>query len=275
MESKGVARPDVNILPSLPLPFYVRSTGHFLLEEGWSEDVPGSEKNFVQFYWCIEGEGEFLVGGKPCILRKNEVLYYLPLEDHINSVKSPGMEYRWVAFDGPMAEQIMLSYEYPRDNFYAGPCPHELFIGIFNSLREMSPFSQRKALALAMEILALAGGRQDDTSKAGQIVTGFMHIVQNNISDSSVNINTIADSLGVHRSTLNRIFHEKMHISPKEYLHQYRLQQALSLLRNTTFPISKIGLMVGVPYKSYFCHFIRQATGLNPTEYREQKFFSA
>lgn len=173
------------------------------------------------------------------------------------------------------AAQIMLSYKYPRTSFYAGPCPHELFIKLFQDLKEMSPLSQRRMLATALEILALAGGRHDDTSKAGQTVTRFMQLVQENVSDSSININTLTDSLGVHRSTLNRLFQEKMKMSPKEYLHQHRLQHALSLLRNTALPVSEIALMTGIPYKSYFCHFIRQATGLSTTEYREQKTYSA
>ena len=273
--SKGVARPDVNKLPALPLPFHVRSTSHFILEGGWRENVPGTQKNFVQLYWCIDGEGEFMIDGKPCAFRANEVIYHLPLEDHIHSAISRRLEYRWFAFDGPLAEQIMLSYKYPRNSFYAGPCPHELFIKLFQDLKEMSPLSQRRLPATALEILALAGGRHDDTSKAGQTVARFIELVQKKISDRSTNINTLADTLGIHRSTLNRIFNEKMKMSPKEYLHQHRLQHALSLLRNTALPISKIALMAGIPYKSYFCHFIREATGLSPTEYREQKSYSA
>lgn len=273
--SSGVARPEVNTLPSLPLPFHVRSTGHFILESGWSENVPGARKNFVQLFWCVAGEGEFMVDGKPCPFRPDEVIYHLPLEDHIHAVKSQRMEYRWLAFDGPLAAPIMLSYQYPRTSFHAGPCPHELFLELFRHLREMSPLSQRRMLATALAILALAGGRHDDTSKPGQIVARFIQLVQDKVSDESANINSLADAIGVHRSTLNRIFQERMKTSPKEYLLQYRLRHALSLLRDTDLPISRIATMSGIPYRSYFCNFIRKATGLSPSEYRRGSSFSA
>ena len=96
-------RPELNSFPNVALPFYVRSTGHFRRAQGSFEAIPPGEKPFVQFYWCIAGEGEMecAPGAVPCRIRKGDFFYRLPFEQHFFRSTSPDWEYRWVAFDGP------------------------------------------------------------------------------------------------------------------------------------------------------------------------------
>jgi AraC-like DNA-binding protein len=85
-----------------------------------------------------------------------------------------------------------------------------------------------------------------------------------------VNINSMASMLGVHRTTLDRLFKRQMLMDPGEYLIKLRIQRALSLLRETERPIFEVGEMAGIPNRSYFCKLIRRATGMSPADYRKR-----
>ena len=144
----GVHRADPNTLQNIPLPIYPRSLGNFLVPGDYVELVPAGTKNFVQFFWCVDGEGEFELEGTPVTVRAGDCFYHLPMEPHVHRAHSNLWEYRWVAFDGPFAREFMLSYQYPRAAFHAGACPHELFLELETWVREMSPYSWRQMVAI-------------------------------------------------------------------------------------------------------------------------------
>ena len=265
-----VSRPEPGRLPSLPLPVYVRSVGYNEAAAGWSENLPGAEKPFVQLFWGVRGAGELLIDGRKRTLRENETIYHLPLEDHAHVALGPLWTYRWFTLDGPGAADFMRGYGYPREAQYAGECPHELFLAMEQLMKEMSPYSQRKLLSVATDILALAGGRPDETTRAGQVVGRFIELTRGSYMDDALNVNAVADRMGIHRTTLTRLFQQKMMMSPGEYLARQRIQCALSLLRESELSIAEVARRAGIPHRSYFSRAIRRATGVSPREYRER-----
>ena len=84
-----------------------------------------------------------------------------------------------------------------------------------------------------------------------------------------LNVNAIAEHLGVSRSTLRRVFQEKMHIAPSQYLSSLRIQRALSLLQETILPVSEIAKECGFTDESYFSRVIRRSVGETPKDFRE------
>ncbi len=261
-----VTRPDFMKLPELPLPIYVRSSGVYKVELGWNCSNPS--RTFAQIFWCVSGKGRLNIEDASFELSEGDVAFKLPQEAHSYLADSGPWEVRWATFDGPGAASFLASYAYPKLIRDAGPCPLHLFEEMETGLREMTPFRQRKLIAGIAEILALAGGSDEDKSKQGRIVRRFIELAQTNYPNASVNVNSIADIIGVHRTTLARVFMEKMLISPGEYLARLRMQHALALLREPGASIAEIGEKVGIPDPTYFCRCVRKATGLSPREYR-------
>ncbi|OGV49429.1 MAG: hypothetical protein A2X49_13215 [Lentisphaerae bacterium GWF2_52_8] len=266
--SQSVRRPDFTKLPELPLPLYVRSTGRFQLDPHWSG--PGGDNSpFVQIFWGISGSGTIRINAQKMTLSTNDVAIMFPGESHHYFAGNEAWDLRWFTFDGPGAAAFMRSYSYPRLIQGAGPCPHRLFEELESALLEMSPFRQRRLVSLATEIIALAGGSDDDNSKHARLVRRFIELAQANYSNSSVNVNTLSGILGVHRSTLARIFKEHMLINPGDYLVRLRVQHALALLRESDKSIAEIADLSGIADPSYFCRTVRQATGMSPRNYRD------
>lgn len=263
-----IHRPEPNVRPDLPLPFFLRSVGHYIRLKKYYERIPAGNKPFVQFFWGVSGEGEFLVDGKTQILHEGDVFYRLPGEAHFQGAHTERWEYRWFTFDGDGAEQFMLSYGYPHACFHAGNCPHELFIRLEELLQEMSPYAWREMVAVASSILARAGGREDRSTREGRIVCEVIRLCSERYGDPDLNINALAEHLGVSRSTLRRVFQEKMHIAPSQYLGRLRIQRALSLLQETILPVSEIAKECGFTDESYFSRVIRRSVGETPKNFR-------
>lgn len=264
-----VHRPNPQLLPGLALPLCPRSVGHFKVHEGMREFVPAGEKPFAQLFWCIRGEGMFRLNGEEIPVRPGDVFYHLPLEPHDHEARSAVWEYRWIAFDGPLAGDYLRGYGFSPRCTPSGNCPHDLFIRFGMLMQEMTPFCWREMVSVIGAILArVGGGEGGDGSREAKIAGEIIRLCRENFSDPDLNVNAIADELGLSRSTVRRMFRAKMELSPSEYLMNLRLQHALSLLQQTRLPLSEVARQSGIPEVSYFCRFIRRNIGETPEQFR-------
>ena len=263
-----ISRPEPNTLPDFPVPFHVRSVGSNESDCGWSESVSGRKKEFVQLFWTVKGCGRITLPDREITTREGEVFYHLPGEDHRHRTIGRQWHYYWFTFDGSRAADFITAYGYSRDSRYAGECPVKLFLELELLLRERTPYARRHAVSVATEILALAGGPVRDRDERS-VVGRFIEIAQESPLDTRLSASSLAKELGVHRTTLNRLFLKEMGMTPGNYLQELRIQHALSLLRETELPIKAVAAECGMPYAGYFCRLIRRITGLTPAAYRK------
>lgn len=97
-----------------------------------------------------------------------------------------------------------------------------------------------------------------------------LRYIENNYAHQ-VNIRVIADHLNIERTYLYRLFKDITGTSPQEYLLDFRIRRACSLLRGTDLPISDIARSVGYDDALYFSRLFRQKKGRTPTQYRQEK----
>src|SRR5699024_4109511 len=97
-----------------------------------------------------------------------------------------------------------------------------------------------------------------------------LRYIENNY-DGTVNIQVIADHLNIERTYLYRLFKTITGTSPQEYLLDYRVRQACTLLKNTNLPINDIARYVGYEDAMYFSRLFKQKKGQTPTQYRRQR----
>lgn len=264
--AKTVMRPDPGRHPAPPIA--VRAAGTCRAERGWR--WAGSESQaVVQLFWGVAGRGRLTVENGTFDFAGGDVAVKRPHERFCCTANSALWELRWVAFDGPGAGAFLESYAYPTLIRNAGPCPHHLFAEIDTGLQEMTPFCRRRLLAAVAELLALVGTPEDDAPGTGRVVRRFLDLARTKYADSTVNVNTLADMIGVHRTTLTRIVKERLRLSPKDYLHRLRMQHALGMLRDSRVPVAEIAARSGIPDATHFCRCVRQITGVGPREYRK------
>lgn len=97
-----------------------------------------------------------------------------------------------------------------------------------------------------------------------------LRYIENNYAHS-VNIQVIADHLNIERTYLYRLFKDITGSSPQEYLLDYRIRRACTLLKETDLPVSDIARSVGYDDALYFSRLFKQKKKQTPTRYREMK----
>jgi AraC family transcriptional regulator len=65
-----------------------------------------------------------------------------------------------------------------------------------------------------------------------------------------------------------RLFKQSMHVTPRQYIIQMRIDRAKELLRSRELSISDISLQCGFTNQSYFANVFRQITDTTPKAYR-------
>ena len=154
-------------LPSVPLPFFVRSVGYNEASYKWHEEVPGERKNFFQLFWTLEGRGQVITEYAKFQVGPGWVFFQLPGEKHDHQCISPGKwwRYYWLTLDGTGGKNFFLAYGFPNTGFYAGECPSHLFLELESRLKKRTHYAERHAISLAAEMVALAGGRLEEPKK--------------------------------------------------------------------------------------------------------------
>jgi len=263
-----ITRPDYLHLPDWQLPLYPRSTGTTFFGRGGLEQSSGRRSPFVQLNWCIRGCGTMLADDQPVEVSEGDVVIQMPFARRHNIARSDDWQVRWLVWDGPEAGAFMAAYGYPAHLRAAGPCPDALFDDFETGLKENTLSAMRRNLATICAIVARSGERSETSGESHNLIQQFIALAQADFSDPAVNLNVLCDRLGVHRSTLSKIFTPRMQISPGKFLAQLRVQHALYLLRSTRIPIADIARQCGFSDPSHFSQVINRATEHSPGVFR-------
>lgn len=253
-----------------PLPFFARTMGHYKVDRTY---IGGRKvKNFVQLYWCINGEGVFYLKGKEYPLKPGYVAYYLGGDfQHVKS-NSACWEYRWLTFAGPLANEVMEAFQISRTPHFSGKCPEDLFIMLENEMREKNLYSQRMASSTVYKILAVAANYPHKyktlKSRKQNFFDDALALMRNSFSDPETNVDSISRRLRVHRVSLSRVFRERIKTSPSRYLMTLRMEKAKALLNDMELSIKQISGLSGFSDANYFEKVFRKFNGKTPTEHR-------
>ena len=80
-------------------------------------------------------------------------------------------------------------------------------------------------------------------------------------------MNALAHSVGLSRSTLYRHFHQVHRLSPFEYLHNHRLQTAMHLLQEGEVNVTEAATTVGYVNMSHFAKAFKSMFGIPPSAF--------
>lgn len=85
-----------------------------------------------------------------------------------------------------------------------------------------------------------------------------------------ISISEIANYAFISERKCFRIFNERLHMTPVEYIKSYRLQAACRMLIKSSDTISVIGHACGLGSSSYFGKIFKESFGFSPAEFRQK-----
>lgn len=131
-----------------------------------------------------------------------------------------------------------------------------------NRRREMELFLKKPFLSV----------QQSGMNKADeQLLNKMIEIINQNISDSNFNVESMADLVNMSRSSLHRKLKAIIDTTPTDFIRLVRLQEAARLIQEGRYRISEICYLVGINSPSYFIKLFQSQYGMTPKEFEKQQ----
>ena len=90
-------------------------------------------------------------------------------------------------------------------------------------------------------------------------------------SDADVSLAALASDAGLSRFHFCRAFKESTGLSPHAWLRQYRLEQAMNMLRDSDTSIASVAAELGYGSQTAFAAAFRKLTGETPSDWRRRR----
>lgn len=101
-----------------------------------------------------------------------------------------------------------------------------------------------------------------------RIISDLLTILQHRYGDEDLNLNALAEQLGVTPNYLSALFRREMGQTFSAYLENFRMEKAQDLLRDVRYKVYEVASAVGYADARHFGKVFKAHTGRTPLEYR-------
>lgn len=217
----------------------------------------------VRTHWLIHfvvsGFGTYRISNREYKVGPGEMFVIPPYEETIYTADCENpWSYIWIGFTCGMPLPVKLS-----DTIR---CPKAL--EIFNSMKKCGELkSGRSAFLCARlwDLFALLSGSEGGDEDYVEKALSCIHSEYMN----PITVEQIAERLNLDRSYLSVIFKKRTGLSPKQYLVNYRLSVAASLLTEKCRSVSVTACSVGYSDIYNFSKMFKRRYGMSPIKYAQ------
>ena len=169
-----------------------------------------------------------------------------------------------------LSQHQVEGYESGADAYITKPFSPEVLLARITNL--LHSRYQLKNLFTATNETKEAGQPTDSAktasseTKENTFIQKFRQFVEENMSDSGLNVETIGAELGLSRVQLYRKVKALTGVSPVELVRTVRLQRGKELLQTTDKTVSEVAYEVGFSAPSYFTKCFKDEFGVSPSE---------
>ena len=103
-----------------------------------------------------------------------------------------------------------------------------------------------------------------------QLMIQFNRIINENISNVNMDVNFIAQQMGMSRASLYNKTKGMMDMGISEYIIKCRLEYARKLLDTTTLSIGEVAEQTGFKHSRNFSTVFKNIVGMSPSDYRKK-----
>lgn len=237
-----------------------------------------SEKDVIVFQYTLKGAGE---------IRINDCMYRLGVGDAF-FVKIPSNHRYYLPTDSTewefvhltlMGEEAIRCYESITDevghilklDIYSTPITRIFELINKVSTHQITDAYEASALSYSflMELQRFILNIISDKELPESIMRATLFI-DNNYAEP-ITLDDIVQASGLSKYHFTRLFHEKILLTPIQYLTNSRMKRSIELLKDNQLTIEDIALRVGFSNGNYFTKVFRSYLGVPPGKYRNSK----
>lgn len=125
-------------------------------------------------------------------------------------------------------------------------------------------------------LISKFSGRQQPEDKIAKIeikssdeilIGRIMKVINENIANPQLNVEMLADNVGMSRVHMHRKLKELTNQSARDFIRGIRLKQAATLLSEKKLSVSEVAYATGFTNLSHFSNTFKEFYGVSPTEY--------
>ncbi len=236
--------------------FYEHYSISFILEGKGTYYVNNEE------YKLSAGQGLIIIPGKP--------IYYVADE------KEP-WKYIYVIFSG-YGEKNLLYHAGLSDKkvTFSFDLSEVMLSNLYNMLNASKNVNKRGYdvtgyfMLVISEIIGKNSERPNTANLADYYISKAILFIEDNYFDK-ITVEDIASYLNIDRTYLYKIFMKNIKMSPTQYLLQFRLERAETMLVHSEMSICDIAMATGFYDQSHFDRRFSTRYGVSPRKYRDKK----
>lgn len=234
-------------------------------------------KTYFLFHYVVSGKGTLVVGKETFHLHHGDLFYIAPgtrptyTPDHDDP-----WTYLWLGFDGSVAPQFLalagLDETHPIYHDSDGRLK-DCFDSIYNEFIAMGRFDLTclgQAYTLFGELCEKSPLNEPALTPAEGHILAAKDFIYNNYQ-YPISVNDIATNVGVTPNYLANIFAQCEQSSPKKFLIEVRMKNALIFLKSGAYKINEVGRKVGYPNQLHFSSEFKRYYGVSPLNYMKGK----
>ena len=231
-------------------------------------------------HYILEGKGKFKVGDKIYYLREGQGFLICPdiVTFYQADLETPWY-YAWVGFYGENAKEYLSLSNLNEDRPIFDASKDKYIEQYLLRMGEIDGFSESESMELTgllylfLSRLIDIASSDSNSSKTGNqkayYVDRAIQYIERNYS-RNFTISSLADYIGIDRKYLCQLFNESLDTTPQQFLINYRVDKAISLLGETNLYIGDIARSVGYKDPLQFSKMFKKVKGISPKYYRER-----
>lgn len=228
-------------------------------------------RDYILLHFVISGKGKFVTPRGQFEVASNEMFIIHPYEiTYYEADKSDPWNYIWIGFN---SEKDIPAILMSSDVMYV-PYLKNIFENAVTDIGfPVDDVSISYETYLAGLILQMLGILLSKTEKGNisyvQYVKKAISIIESEYA-LQISVEKIAKRLHINRCYFSQIFKQVIGISPRDYIIDFRMKKAASLLNKKRMSISVVALSVGYPDAFSFSRAFKNYFGISPTEYTKK-----
>jgi AraC-like DNA-binding protein/mannose-6-phosphate isomerase-like protein (cupin superfamily) len=234
------------------------------------------EREF-ELHYFIQGSASFLNDKTRFHLEPGSLFLTAPGVNHSIIVQDGGSPISYYAVlidteDSDREIHRLLTIDLKSNRHYDLGTNYRFF---FEEIREKG-LSENRALKQSavhqlISFLYVLSGEEDFhfSDSRNSHIEKALRIMQNNIT-SDIDLENIAQRLGLSPSYFIRLFQQKMKVSPMKYFMKLKIEAASAMLTSTDRPLIVISQDLNFYSEFHFSRVFKQYTGSAPSAYRKQ-----
>ncbi|GAA4862320.1 AraC family transcriptional regulator [Paenibacillus vulneris] len=237
--------------------------------------------DYYLVHYVVSGHGTFSCMGTDYRLEKGSSFFIFPgeLVSYASDEQDPWC-YRWVGFKGNRADEYLSGFGISPHQPVALTQNHRKMQALYHqmelTMRRRQPHCDMQCEGYLRLLLAEYAQELGHDSIPKKETSGIQQQIEQAIRwltlqyHQPISIESMAQSLGYHRTHLSKMFKQQTGLSPMNFLLKIRMERAKLLLQDE-LTVEQVASSVGFSDPLYFSKQFKKWYGRSPSDYRQDQ----